>query len=50
MEGQLPDPVQKKHMKRASEGSAPMLTVQWIIYTWAWNTGVWARDAWDRHV
>lgn len=33
MEGQLPDPVQKEHMKRASEGSTPMLTVQWIINT-----------------
>lgn len=33
VEGQLPDPVQKEHMKCASEGSAPMLTVQWIINT-----------------
>lgn len=33
MEGQLTDPVQKEHMKRASEGNAPMLTVQWIINT-----------------
>lgn len=33
MKGQLSDPVLKEHMKRASEGSAPMLTVQWIINT-----------------
>lgn len=32
-EGQLPDTVQKEYGKRASEGSALMLTVQWIINT-----------------